>query len=51
MRIVSADELDRVLGFPALVAVLRRAFQGGYQAPTRHHHHVGAPGCPGAPTS
>ena len=48
MRIVSADDLDRVLAFPALVAALRRAFQGGFHAPTRHHHPIGAPGGPGA---
>ena len=48
MRIVGAEDLDRHLGFPALVAALRGAFRGGFVAPTRHHHHVGPAGGPGA---
>ena len=47
MRIVGSEDLDRHLAFPALVAALRGAFQGGFQAPTRHHHHVGASDAPG----
>ncbi len=41
MRIVSAEDLDRLLAFPALVEALRGAFRGGFVVPTRHHHHVG----------
>jgi ornithine cyclodeaminase/alanine dehydrogenase-like protein (mu-crystallin family) len=44
MRIVSAEDLDRLLTFPAVVEALRKAFRGGFTAPTRHHHHVGAHG-------
>lgn len=48
MRIVTADDLDRLLTFPALVETLRSAFRGGFTAPTRHHHHVGSHEGPGA---
>ncbi len=48
MRIVTATDLDRDLTFPALVVALRDAFRGGFTAPTRHHHHVGSEGGPGA---
>jgi ornithine cyclodeaminase len=48
MRIVTADDLDRLLSFPALVETLRGAFRGGFTAPVRHHHHVGTHDGPGA---
>ena len=48
MRTVTADDLDRLLTFPALVETLRMAFRGGCTAPTRHHHHVGSDDGPGA---
>lgn len=43
MRIVSAEELDAVLSFPALVDALRAGFHANATAPLRHHHHLTAP--------
>lgn len=40
---VSTDEVDRLLDFPGLVEVLRRAFQGGAVQPARHHHTIERP--------
>jgi ornithine cyclodeaminase/alanine dehydrogenase-like protein (mu-crystallin family) len=40
MRIVSADEIDRVLTFPALIEALREAFCGDIVVPVRHHHEI-----------
>jgi ornithine cyclodeaminase/alanine dehydrogenase-like protein (mu-crystallin family) len=40
MRLVSADELDAALDFPALIDALARAFVGGFVAPKRHHHAI-----------
>lgn len=54
MRTVSAGEIDATLGFPALIAALRRTFAAAGRAtdaaaaPTRHHHHIGPDGGPGA---
>ena len=48
MRVVGAEDLDRHLAFPALVAALADAFRGGFAAPTRHHHHMGPEDGPGA---
>ena len=47
MRVVGSEDLDRHLAFPALVQALHGAFRGGFAAPTRHHHHVGAGHGPG----
>lgn len=44
MRVVSADEIERVLTFPALIESLRAAFRGGITVPTRHHHTIPRPG-------
>ncbi len=44
MRVVSAEEIDRVLAFPALVDALAEAFRGGLAAPPRHHHAIDRPG-------
>lgn len=43
MRVVSADEIDRALTFPALVDALRAGFVSGITAPARHHHAVTRP--------
>ena len=40
MRVVSASEIDAVLGFPHLIEALRRAFGAGLVAPGRHHHPI-----------
>lgn len=47
MRIVSADEIDRVLAFPALIDALADAFRGDVVVPVRHHHEIERPGTPG----
>ena len=49
MRIVSADEVNGTLDFPALINVLRDAFRLGAIQPVRHHHTVERP--QGAPTT
>lgn len=38
MRVVTADEIDRTLAFPALIDALRDAFAEGAAQPERHHH-------------
>lgn len=54
MRIVSAEEVDRALDWASLIARLRGVFAaepggaGALTAPTRHHHHIGLSGGPGA---
>lgn len=44
MLTISADDVDRALSFPALVATLRQAFRDGAVQPVRHHHAVERPG-------
>jgi ornithine cyclodeaminase/alanine dehydrogenase-like protein (mu-crystallin family) len=44
MRLVTAEEIDRALTFPALVDALAEAFGGETVVPTRHHHAVERPG-------
>jgi ornithine cyclodeaminase/alanine dehydrogenase-like protein (mu-crystallin family) len=43
MRVISASDVDRVLGYTALADALARAFAEGVQAPTRHHHTIQRP--------
>jgi len=43
MRVITADEVDRLLDFPGLVATLRQAFAEGVVQPVRHHHTVDRP--------
>jgi ornithine cyclodeaminase/alanine dehydrogenase-like protein (mu-crystallin family) len=43
VRVVSAEDIDRVLSFPALIAALADAFRGGITAPPRHHHTIPRP--------
>jgi len=44
VRIVTAEEIDRVLSYGALIDALREAFRGQIEAPSRHHHTVPQPG-------
>ncbi len=44
MRIVTADELGRILAYPALIDALAEAFRGEIEVPVRHHHTIGQPG-------
>jgi ornithine cyclodeaminase len=44
MRLVTAEETDRALTFPALVGALSEAFGGETVVPTRHHHAIERPG-------
>ena len=48
MRVVSADDLGRVLTFPKLIAALREAFRSDIEVPVRHHHPIARPGEPDA---
>lgn len=43
MLMISADDVDRCLNFPDLIAALRLAFSTGAIQPTRHHHHIEKP--------
>lgn len=47
MRIVTAEEIDGALTYPALVAALRDAFRGEFTVPVRHHHTVPHPAADG----
>lgn len=40
MRIISAEEVDKILSYPALVEVLREGFRAEVTAPLRHHHPI-----------
>ena len=40
MKLVSADDIDRLLDYPALVSALNHAFAGEYVVPVRHHHEL-----------
>lgn len=44
MRIVTADDIARVLTYGALVDVLAEAFHGDIAVPVRHHHTIPQPG-------
>ena len=43
MRVVTADEIERVLSYPELVDILEAAFRDGLTAPPRHHHTIELP--------
>jgi ornithine cyclodeaminase len=43
MRMISAAEVDRALGYAGLVETLRTAFRDGAVQPVRHHHTVERP--------
>jgi ornithine cyclodeaminase/alanine dehydrogenase-like protein (mu-crystallin family) len=40
MRVVGADDIDRVLTVPGLVEALAEAFRGDMVTPVRHHHAI-----------
>jgi len=40
MKLVSADDIDHLLHYPALVSALHDAFAGEYVVPVRHHHEL-----------
>ena len=44
MRIVTADDIDRVLTYPLLIDALAEAFRGEIAVPVRHHHSIPQPG-------
>ena len=43
MRMIPADEIDRVLDFAGLTEILRNAFRDGAIQPVRHHHTIDRP--------
>jgi ornithine cyclodeaminase len=44
MRVITADEIDRVLTYPALIEALREGFRAEITVPVRHHHSIKQPG-------
>jgi alanine dehydrogenase len=44
MRIISAEDIDRALTYPALVDALTHAFRADVKVPVRHHHTIAQPG-------
>jgi ornithine cyclodeaminase/alanine dehydrogenase-like protein (mu-crystallin family) len=44
MRLISADALDELLDFPALIDAMAAAFRADFTAPMRHHHVIARPG-------
>jgi ornithine cyclodeaminase len=43
MRSISAEEIDSVLTYPALIDALDQAFRADIEVPPRHHHAVARP--------
>ena len=43
MRIISADDIHRLLDYPSLVDALRDMFRAGCEVPLRHHHTIAGP--------
>src|SRR3954471_19473827 len=41
MRTITAEDIDRVLTYPALIEGLRDAFRSDITVPVRHHHAIG----------
>jgi ornithine cyclodeaminase len=44
MRVITGEEIEQALTYPALVDALREAFRADIAAPVRHHHTVPQPG-------
>jgi alanine dehydrogenase len=44
MRVVTADEINRALTYPALIEALREAFRADIETPLRHTHMIAQPG-------
>jgi alanine dehydrogenase len=40
MKVITAEDLDRVLTYPALIEALREAFRADITVPLRHHHPI-----------
>jgi alanine dehydrogenase len=40
MKVISGEDLDRVLTYPALIEALREAFRADITVPLRHHHPI-----------
>src|SRR2546421_2714792 len=43
MRVISAEEIDRALGYPVLIEALREAFRADIETPLRHTHMIPQP--------
>src|SRR3954468_18351128 len=43
MRVVTAEEIDRALTYPALIEALREAFRADIETPLRHTHMIPQP--------
>ena len=43
MRVITADEIDRALTYPALIEALREAFRADIETPLRHTHMIPQP--------
>jgi ornithine cyclodeaminase/alanine dehydrogenase-like protein (mu-crystallin family) len=44
MEFISAQEIERLIDYPSLIAAIEEAFKSGVTAPARHHHAVQKPG-------
>jgi ornithine cyclodeaminase len=44
MRVVTAEDIEKVLTYPALIEALREAFRAEITVPVRHHHTMPQPG-------
>src|SRR6478752_2278787 len=44
MRVITADEINRVLTYPALIEALREGFRADIESPLRHTHMIPQPG-------
>jgi alanine dehydrogenase len=40
MKVITGEDLDRVLTYPALIEALREAFRADITVPLRHHHPI-----------
>jgi alanine dehydrogenase len=40
MRVITADDLNRILTYPSLIEALREAFRSDVTVPLRHHHPI-----------
>ena len=44
MLTISADDIDRLTDYPALIDAIGAAFRGDFEVPLRHHHTIERPG-------